>query len=398
MKKFCLSVLGVFIASILAIHPAVSENLKEEKDQTKAEWAKLEQEKRKFSEDRTYILDGNGYSRAQLIGDFVQAAFLHYTWAEVGYNKGWASYANAKDNILYSQMLKHPYPWLAEFILRNDGSPKFDSISRWSRPVTVGFGYPAPEKYQYEGGADQQSRFQQEQFIEKVKSVITGLSEDIKSVTGQPLQFIERQDETAQHYARLRIIPYGFGTSEFHHYKFGTAISNTLLGVTQEGDLPTESYITHLHDAARFTPTSKTQVEGYFVADKNNNVDFSACYIPSDVKDENFAPLVAECVLRALGFPDMTLANRKTLLGHWNETHVKSTKRSFPWMCEKQEDPLDSRPNPEAETRFRAGRPTEYDLALLSLLYCKDIRLGMSRYEVMDLLDKTDGCFIHMPK
>ncbi|HEX2753201.1 MAG TPA: hypothetical protein VHP34_08920, partial [Alphaproteobacteria bacterium] len=178
----------------------------------------------------------------------------------------------------------------------------------------------------------------------------------------------------------------------------------------------------YVQGAVRFTPYARAQVEGYLLSDHENNLDFAVCYLWPYHQKEVLASLMNECLLRALGLPEMASVQGAGVLGHWNKTYDRVSKRSVldgptvnEWLASVAKTEMgwtrsgeDAAYGRELEKLIAKGnrkdlftnypkivkqRLSEFDLAMLSMLYCADIRPGMGRYEILDAFYKSNNCF-----
>jgi hypothetical protein len=346
-------------------------------------------------EKATYVLDGKAYTRERLIGDFIQVAFPHYAWAEVGYNR---SNPVSQINIFGDSGVD-----------AEGDIPAFDSVSRWNKPIKIGF---VPPKID-----DSPLNVDLLSFKKRVHEHIEGIKKVLEKITGQPVEILDDKDIR---YAGIVIYPEP-DLGPVISLKF-QPLSGGSVWASDASGLPDAKEISSRY-SLRFTPSTGTQVEGLINPDKENNIEFANCHIWGGFKDNLFKPLVTECVLRALGFPDMILSNSSAVLGHWNAAY---DRYAFNWFQWQQRQPFvwqnDAAYTPEVENLLNIsatkgawgllhkdkdwhwpmeiadqniikGQLTEYDVAMLSLLYCKNIKPGMGRHQVMSVLSKSPECF-----
>lgn len=121
-----------------------------------------------------------------------------------------------------------------------------------------------------------------------------------------------------------------------YHYSFGMIAAETML-----------------KGAVRFAPSSPAQVDGYFIPDKNNNIVAAVCYINVSNPEDVQKSYINECLLRSLGFPEVS----------------------------KNPDGVLSLAQNVRQTDF-----TPNDLEMLKLLYSPEIKAGDDKYAVIEKL------------
>lgn len=169
----------------------------------------------------------------------------------------------------------------------------------------------------------------------------------------------------------------------------------------------------------QFSGASIAQVNGYYLQDNRNNIQFSICRIDSRWPEDLINAQAFECLVRSLGLPSLSKLNNRSLLGEWNkpihtynETFFNSIEeRKNAFLKEKfgnKEVPADLYQQGFMET-FVSSLPkykfpdhlvrtsglesniTEYDRFMLKILYCDSIKSGMTAYEIISILSTNNN-------
>jgi len=354
-----------------------------------------------------FKLDGRPYPENRLLYDFVQVAFPRHLWMEDTLDPARALF-QSRDKW---DQLRTLYPWASEYIFRDHGFPKSDVLNRWSKDITVSLGWPprasaGPPKNVLERAARANTgRVQDGPADSIIKDQILKLAPQIAAATGIHLSFIEPYNETPSAYANVRIITSGifYVDNKFktaHRQDDGSA--REFSGVTDFDDRFTE--------AVRFTPYARAQVDGYFVPDKNNTIDFAVCKLWPNFQPDLLRSLVTECIARSLGLPEMSILDNDAAVGHWDRAHDSETKRQIldglgvnstqlklkpigadhigqREETERAQEQLKQQvshfPDEPLDSDAALLQLKEYDLAMLSILYCKNLSPGMDRGQVI---------------
>lgn len=365
-----------------------------------------------------YILDGAQYSHVQLVTDFVQIAFQRSLWSDDPLNRARGYllpdfYSKKTNNAFFSR-----YPdFLSEYVVREKGYPKFDALNRWPKEITISTGWP-PLSAVDEAVTG---------FSKRVELQVKRLTGDLQSATGLPVRFVDPAAETEDSFARLRIVDGGGGRFYFDN-KFKISDRGSSVSAVPLAGGVSADYSKHMgemegmfRDAVRFMPFARAQVEGYFVTDKHNNIEFSVCYIWPHHKENLFNALVTECLLRAAGLPELSLSTPDAVLGNWNQSHDPHSKRyildgkganlsplalaMMQSQVERSADAekikmlqnmLEDSPSsfPHNMTTSAPQSFTNYDLAVLSILYCTRLTPGMGRFDTLNILIAEErDCF-----
>ena len=342
-----------------------------------------------------YTIDGKQYLKDQLAMEFIQSAYPRSMWSDDLLNRGVGFLTPS----WYSRK-SHPtlnfYPdWLVEYALREKGRPVFDGLNRWQGDITIGVGFPPPSKVHEKT----------EGFAARATDQILRIQKDLQSATGRRVTYIPPDDETPANFARIRIIDGDlesfFRENKFKLYRAKMGPIATPLQTNQctEYDFGKYNFMQYLEglfqDAVRFTSLARAQVEGYFVTDNKNNIEFAACYIWPHHETKMLNALINECLVRAMGLPEQPLRQDTALIGNWNLAHDGHSKR---YVLDGDKKNMRAskekyRPFPNALTTNAPQELTAYDKTILGLLYCNKLSAGQPRYDVMDQFFKSDDCF-----
>lgn len=346
-----------------------------------------------------YTFDGRQYKQSQLIVDFIQSAYSRSMWFDDPLNRQVGFLTPAWYSREKNPMLNNYPEWLVEYVLREKGHPAFDAINRWPGEITIGIGWPPPSKVKEDTKG----------FSDRARKQIEHITGQLQSASGRSVTYIPPVSETETNFARIRIID-GGTDKFFHDNKFKIRrdeqppIPVPIAGTpSQPFDVGKHGFMPRLEglfrDAVRFTPFSRSQVEGYFVSDNKNNLSFSVCYIWPHHKDDLFNALITECLMRAMGLPEMPMSKNISAIGNWNTAHDPHSKRfvldqgkaNYASMFKKE----DQSPAlfQHDLTQHAPQDLTEYDNAMISLLYCDALSPGQARYDAIDIFLSGDMCF-----
>lgn len=345
-------------------------------------------------------LDGEKYTRKQIVDDFINIVF-----------------GDAGETVMlppanYGVFFGDDVRWL-KYIAVSANKTLPLRLSRWPKgTIEIGLGWPPlraepePEKHNKKYAALQP-------YLSKTLPLL-------ESATGLKFQIRERATETEVDFARLRIIFYDVFWLD-NKFKAG----------------PTHHFVAGAHEAKEkterlrrvdFTPLSRTQVDGYFIpAAYDGSIIFSSCEIWPNFENLLEQALVTECLVRSLGFFNVSM-NRKSILGHWNNAHDPHSKRkildgdtvnyssNYPerdfihkmvdkygfMEYEKQAEYIEGIEKAREVPRFPHEltdknsiviTPTEYDSMMMSLLYCDDLKPRDHKEIVRQKLLENNVCF-----
>lgn len=336
--------------------------------QATAVWAAATDKEKPISKTAANIVEpqnsvqigGKTYTRGQIVADFLRVAFSDRVWNDDLGSKGY--------EVMLSQsrrLFEATSPWFDEFFTRPQGLPKSGVINKWPRDITIGIDWPAPahdtsiyhaqrKNVLIEKGTDQ--------YYEDFERNIMAAIPDLVRATGRSVHFIDPKDprDNAKDYARIRIVP----TKQWVN-------RNLYMPGMRENPSPL-SYEPYLQGGVLFgssaeyvyygsAPTYERlgkKMDGYLLPESNNNLGLVICKIDPETDSLVIKALISECLVRAMGLPEISKIKQLSVLGTWRNNLVNS----------KQDVPT---------------KPTPYDLYMVSLLYCSDIKQGMSRNDVI---------------
>ena len=290
-------------------------------------------------------------------------------------------------------------PSLLEYVFRKNGRPKFDSLSRWEQDISIGVGVPFSN-----------TRAVDKAFFETVKEALPFLAA-MKEHTGRNVKLLAPNEESADAFAKIRIIP-------LDHFPIQNKFKRIFQGRQplpfpvnrgeEKSDLNAFDKIDTLEqfftDAIRFTPRTRAQVDGYYLTNKDNEIELAVCYVWMGHSDQVKRALIKECVLRSMGMPEQTIFYQRSSLSPWNKAYdpysllpVLDPERAKPdariMIDSARVEGSDVLKSPHYDEIFpakldnKSDLPTEmltdFERVMLRLLYCKDLSAGLSRYEVI---------------
>lgn len=339
----------------------------------------------------------------EMLAQFLRAAFPAYTKLDEYEDSSFT--ARPKEKAPAARLPSQQIPeWIWEYAQREKGTPKFDAISRWAQlDISIAVGLPPPNPLTDEERA----------LYTKAYSVFTKMRQNIEAATGRKLHLFSPEQEQQGAQAKIRLVVPSTEFPAYNRFKrFGVQKATNLMPSPIEHDRPGYSlgYVERfMWDAVRFTPRARAQVDGYFVTDKDNNIELAVCYLWPQHEERLLQTLVAECLLRAMGLPEMTVKDKKSLLGHWNAAHDPHSKRLLldgvlvnrysddPDHIETEETLNPTRENLPFGERGAKNLPplsmSVHDKTMLRILYCPHLKSGMGRYETIETLMRyKDDC------
>lgn len=331
------------------------------------------------------LLDGATYKREQLLYDFGQIAFSSFIQPNLFPERGLFnpfSNINGGKTDFNPYLFKKEYPWLYEYIFRDLGTPKYFALNKWQSPIRISLGYPndlnplrelkgkpvlSTRKYPRltNDGEPMHEMFLSGPSLEEIpfriraevsKSVLDVLPV-LKEITNLPVAFIPPEQETLSNRGNLRIVLFHDVSEWETTFKKGNKVSyiqGLATGYDFRNDIEGEMLTTGVH----FTPNMNRQVDGFFLADKSNEIELSICYLWDGHEPQLLSALVSECLLRSLGLPDASYRATNSMLNGWLQG--KSNK-------------------PPAKI-------SDYDKFIAKLLYDPRLKAGLSPSELFKFL------------
>lgn len=315
--------------------------------------------------------------RRQLIWDFTRIAFSDALWLENTIDPS-ASMIPFETHLARFDK-GTTGSWLTDLNSISSGLPEPDRVVKWVGPVSIALGWP-----QY---ADQPPPSSPPELELIANDEINSLIPQLMSLTNIPIELRSHEDprEKTKEFSRIRVV-----------FVDTTRLNNHFKMLTYQAGTYIEDWFYQLNTVYRaaipFTSKSKSQVDGFLLADSSNELEFAVCRILSTLPPHLIRSLISECLLRSMGLPELSSDN-ESLLGAWNryydktEMHPanegKNALRIIPSL---------NQPNQNFYAKLPEGGPSDspkmsaYDKKILSLLYCDVINPGMNKYEVITLL------------
>ena len=266
--------------------------------------------------------------------------------------------------------LREGYPWLYPYIFNEGGSPRPFAINKWTGPIKISFGYPndlkpfsvsLPKKIDAEKLkswphiADENGRSLAEYYIFDEEATILpdqlevnavqaieALSRDLKELTKLDVSYLSHPKETLVNYAGIRIIFFdlpskAISSGDISLPSLYKGLKRTSM-LEQWSDWPStppfginfrNTVERSLSAKIAFTPSKNEQVDGYIIANQNNEIKSAYCFIPRNLPQPRFLHLIQECVVRSLGLPDTLFLDTlpkvsNSLLTEWSENSYAS--------------------------------------------------------------------------
>jgi len=300
-------------------------------------------------------LDGDRYEPDYIIWRFLNTAFSNSLWFED---------TSFKHNVI--KLLKN----------RNEKievTPRFNAINKWNTPVKITL---KTLENDYRVDADKYSYL-----INHLKN----LTQIYSGATGLEISYVEEE------------YPKRSDANVFIVLNAKSKILNAFKNQRSRNFLDEEDYEEGYVSAVRFTPEVRSQVEGFFVPNKNNKIIKATCYLkPSIVPEEWSKALLAECVARVLGMPEAS-GNNAGLLSNWNRDLDDLSQLAVLDKRDRFDDERYAEWVTKVKSKLVQGAPTfvspsEYDLKMLSTLYCPSIKPGMDKPEVVLTLLRNKEC------
>lgn len=348
-----------------------------------------------FTFNLVYAQDNNqSYTRGQVIEDFLNVAFSDRMWAEDTNNHNVDSFSEVIDWYIeqdwklehgvdlinkidllkpealkkYENKKKH-WPWLADYMYRPNGWPDRNVIHKWEDKITIGIGWPIYSygsenlpaghvpSYANLGFYKNQARW--------IEEVLKNIIPDLQRATGLPVEIRLPDDrrEYTEEYAHIRIVP-------------AKAISSRRLSGNNFNIVPSpREYENYFWGGTVFESSNSIQMDAYMLPKADNKLGLVICKIKNKLNESLFKALVSECLVRAMGLPDLSKLNQSSLLGDWRTLHG----------IEKGDLEVSSE-------KFSFDGISTYDQRIIGLLYCPAIKSGMDMNDVFQVLTSKDGC------
>lgn len=297
-----------------------------------------------FSLPKAIVINGKRYSERQVIGNMLHAVFSNSLWFGDSSHKSVGLISRKKKQFL--------------------SIPRHHVVNKWAKSVRVTFktlennNQVDSVKYGY--------------LIDHLNTIIPAYSK----ASGLDMSYVQEN------------YPKRSAANVFIVLNARSNIQNAFKNHRGGALLDENDYEVNYIAAVRFTPYSRSQVEGFFIPNAENEIEKATCYLKPEFVPENVTKaLLNECLARILGFPELTESYKVGVLSNWNRefdglvasddmfTSNKKKIGSDEWLKVLNQK-FKEESNPPVF-------PNEYDLKLVSLLYCPSIKSGMGKYEVV---------------
>lgn len=335
----------------------------------------------------TVVLDGKTYTKQQVLDDFLKVAFVDQPWSDAPYmevmiagkrvDKPEALVARRRQRIRPAKYISKE-AWWSRFYYTDDFLPHLNALHRWAdvKQLGVTFIYPSPYP-QDRSQALRQVVVASGSFVQQL-SHLTGVAMFVEAIgERKDLWSAEVLSNKKDQAKQIRIS--FVSASPVGAHSFTTPSTFNLFkkkgfgAIAIDAEFSFDYYIDPL--LARkiaYTVGVNAQVDGYFLHEANNEIGAAICPIPYILPENLMLSLVRECLVRSLGLPGLS-ANSSALLGNYNAAYNHMT-------------------DPTATQAFEAASPqpmTEYDEAMLRLLYCADMKVGDTKEQIHRRLQRS---------
>lgn len=278
-------------------------------------------------------------NRGDVLYDFFKMAFADKMWNEdkpVGqFKKALQKFPFIDSDI--PQSTKQSRSWLLDNIDRASGVPDNGVIHKWTEEITIGFGHPF-------------SNFVPNQNEEVLKRTVDKMIPELEQATGLPVRLITPDQDSykGNHFGRIRIMP----VMEVGDQTFSSSFAAP--------EIPNEA---RLWEAELFENANSKAMRGFLLPKSNNELDVVVCKIKVQIAPADFQSQVEECLLRSVGLPGAMGGDPV----HYGDVDQSEQTENSPFA------------------RDRA-------LKVISLLYCPDIKSGMSKNKALYALYNSNQC------
>lgn len=194
----------------------------------------------------------------------------------------------------YIDVFKREYPYISRLL--NAGSPRAPAVNKWVMPISISLGMPNNllplSNSKSKEPFIKTSHAHSVQMEDVVSANLIGIVGLLSDSTGLPVSFVRNADETTGKFSEMRIIlP--------EESQGRTDNTETFTGTDKISNFEFHDLIMRrIHGAVSF---SSSKLTGYYVANKDNEIIFSACYLSVGVEHPDFKSQIDECLFRSLG-------------------------------------------------------------------------------------------------
>lgn len=342
-------------------------------------------------------------SRKNTVDYFLDAALSRYFMPPVYFSAAPPPQPQSKDKSDVVRLndaddLDQYYPWLKP-LLYPEKLPRFAAVSKWSAPVRIAFDIPndlkpynlpqyrgkalsAHERWQYikddsagirsfvhaSIGAPYDLNNAENLAAKKLSEIeIKKIIPELRELTNIDISFVSDKPDDPSNIGNMRVV---FINKERwwgeNNYKTGP-----------QNQVPPQSSFKGLMElsfpgASQFSVNAPHQVDGYFISNGENEIEFSVCYIMSANDATTIKRLLRECLIRSLGLPGIIGTRYNSFLSPWNDARLEGSESR-----KKIDKVLD------AET----SNLSEPDRFFLRTLYLPAIKPGMDFIDIYKVLN-----------
>lgn len=361
-----------------------------------------------------FMLDGKEYTKEQLIEDFINIAFSEKDWPTIKKGNSAPSFRLTFEKFAHPEKIS---PTFSEYLYRHKGMPNREGLYKWNRKhVGVGFNWPV---YPSDSACGNHCSFGwpyrkgdpdlYDNANRDINKHINAVIPELEKVTGLDMRLqMEKDDvEKTEDYARIRII-YTLQNLQKNFFKmqrFEKGVRGPEYSPFRE--LPINE--SDLLGAVSYTTDVRSQVDGYLLPEAANSLGMAVCEIMPFVGIDMMKALLTECLLRALGLPDIAKNNNRASLANWNTEYdayskleeldgrKKAIKDDTRFPCN---DCLENEPIPYGGKFPKVDKDlkpfmalSDYDKMMAKILYCTELKIGMGKEQVRDVLTRDNMCF-----
>lgn len=347
-------------------------------------------------------LDGQIYEgtrRQMLINSFISVSaptqFVFSSSSDFSFPQESVSF-----DFFNSESIKRNYPWLYPYLYESKIPPLL-SVNKWVKPIRISL--DLPNNYQSFGEENKAFGYYlgswgtnspRPEYLSArswVQAESSRTASELSRLTGHDIKFVAEEplnDPLAVSNVRVVLMD----NVKWWSSKFKIGGKQISANLTNWGHswLAIEPF---LITRIPFTPGNTRQVEGYFISNERNEIQFAVCYIWSGHEKTLLQKLVQECLVRSLGLPgsfDIKFHQPVSFFGFWNGMQNPSV-----WDVKAKkmiEYPVIFL-NPE-----NMEKPTPYELELSDIdkffvktLYSPAIKPGATYVDLYNLLAANGG-------
>lgn len=350
------------------------------------------------------------FSKPEVIRSFLYASISPGFGFEIGENyTPLYNQSHPDSNKLFApETFREAYPWLYP-LLYPDGLPHALVINKWTQPVRISMSFPNDLKPYGDAGKEpvmaRLATWDKEERINKqaeqiVRDEAAKAAPELAVLTGLPVTWVPDEPKgDPKAVSNLRIVmvhdislwttPFSYGVNRSTRSGSGERLRNS------PDIYHFDTVERRLSTLVAFTPMYAYGVNGYFVPDQDNEIQFALCYIWDGHDEPVLRKLVQECLVRGLGLPGAASLNYKeqAVLSSWHgpfpldyDRLTKEEKEIVYSVVAIPESLKDKFVFPPVVP----GR-TESDDYFVRLLYSDFIKPGMTYLDVYKTLTQTLG-------